>query len=102
MKLFLRNFVIPFAFVFGFAVMGFKIIGSDQFQVVVTADGVPVEGVLTEEKAATMVEEGVEIDSHVVVMGTRLPGDSRGWQLGILLVFCVVGYRIGMAFKIQR
>lgn len=102
MQVILRNFVIPFAVVFGFAVMGLKVIGSDQFEVVITADGVPVEGVLTEEKAATLVEQGVEVDSHAIVLGTRLPGDSRGWQLGILLVFCVVGYRIGMAFKIQR
>lgn len=102
MQIFLRNFVIPLAIVFGFAIMGLQIIGSDQFEVVVTADGVPVEGVLTEEKAETMVEQGVEIDSHAIVLGTQLPGDSRGWQLGILLVFCVVGYRIGMSFKVQR
>ena len=102
MQIFIRNFVIPFAFVFAFAVMGLKIIGSDQFEVVITADGVPVEGALSEEQAETMVEQGVEIDSHAIALGYRLPGDSRGWQLGIILVFCVVGYRLGMAFKIQR
>ncbi|MEQ9487734.1 MAG: hypothetical protein RIM72_01940 [Alphaproteobacteria bacterium] len=102
MQLFIRNLVIPFIFVFGFAIIGFLIIGSDSFEVVITADGVPVEGALTEENAAQMTEAGVELTSYAKVFGMKLPGEAQIWQFAILFVFCFVGFRIGKAFKIDR
>jgi hypothetical protein len=102
MQLIIRNLLIPFIFVFGFAIMGFLIIGSDDFEVVITADGVPVEGVMTEENAAQMTADGVEVSSYAIVFGTQLPGEAQIWQFAILFVFCFVGFRIGKAFKIER
>ncbi len=102
MQIFIRNLLIPFALVFGFAIMGFMIIGSEEFEVVITADGVPVEGAMTEENAAQMTADGVEISSYARVFGMQLPGEAQIWQFAILFVFCFVGFRISKIFKIER
>ncbi|WP_169546513.1 hypothetical protein [Sneathiella aquimaris] len=98
----LKNWVLPIVSILTFVILGVIVIGLPGFEMVVTLDGIPVQGELSAKQIDAVVDGENIISSHLNFYGVRLFGRPIYWHIGIICVCGIMGYKFASKFRAKK